>query len=178
MTTPLAKALLFAMIVLLPAHSLAFLGTGIQLERGIYLEVYFDNLVPELKDQEKMRPFIEDEEAFKKEMGGMLVSALEASPGFMGKLEDNSTLFLCGQLYSFEGGLRENRITYLVLLLKGRQKVMSLEIKEALKAVPIRCVWPHGTPLNEVLKPKIKEVVNQIIKEEITDNPKAMKGGR
>ncbi|MFH1332454.1 MAG: hypothetical protein ABIH63_04195 [archaeon] len=139
-----------------------------QLERDIKLDVFFTDLVPELKKpehRELLQSLQMDRDFFNREIGEKVMAEIKNS-NFLVKVPDRIMLCLTGRIESVSKGLLSDEITYIVYFLTA---VRNSEPKpnKPLHIIPIKVNWPEGTPLNELLKPKIREAVDTIVREVI-----------
>lgn len=151
--------LFLALLVLaLPSFSYA------QFEREIKLLVFLNDLVPQISNKEKRMSFEMDRDFFHKEIYDKLSSEIKKS-NFLKKVEDKSVLVLTGEVNreSYKKGALSDQLTYLVFFAQARDS--DQKAKKLFLIVPVTVNWSEGTPLNDVLKPKIRDAVNLIIKE-------------
>ncbi|MFH1210558.1 MAG: hypothetical protein V1645_01450 [archaeon] len=156
------KRKLFAVLIVLflPSVCLA------QLDRGIKLMVFFNDLVPIVEDQ-KRHPYEMDRDFFHREIHDRLMPEIKNSSQFLKKIEDNTLIVLTGEVNkpSYKKGVISDEFIYIVYLASANQK--TVDAKKLLVTYPIRITWSPPGDLNEILKPKIRETVNTIIKEVI-----------
>lgn len=148
---------LLLVLVLLPAFSYSA-------ELDVKLAVIFNDMVPEIS-AEKRAPFEMDKEAFQREIYNKLTSALKGSK-FLETVEQKSILVLTGRVNreSYKKGVLSDELTYLVYFGVATQN-SDPTAKKPYAIIPVTVKWSPPDPLNEILKPRIREVVDKIIKE-------------
>ncbi|MEM4245027.1 MAG: hypothetical protein QXR60_02380 [Candidatus Nanoarchaeia archaeon] len=151
------RRMMVMLFVLLPALSSAN-------DKGIQLAVIFNDLVPQIS-AEKRAPFEWDKEAFQREIYNKLISALKDSK-FLEKVEDKSLLFVTGRLTAYSKGVLSDELTYTVYFGVATRNSDPMA-KKPYAIIPVTVKWSPPDPLNEILKPRIREVVDNIIKEVI-----------
>ncbi len=163
--TPFARGRLIS-ILLIQVLILLFSDQVRAGEKNIRLEVFFNDLVPAIS-AEKRHSFETDRDFFHNEIREKLIEGIDHSE-FQATIPENSVLILTGRIYSYEKGAISSEVVYQLYFVSVRDGSLA-EPDRVFTMVFVKAGWTEGTPLNEVLKPKIRKAVDLIIKE-ITTN--------